>query len=107
MTFFDSVKSLSFQADPDYDFLIGIFVEVMNTYCLDVQYYYDWNNRLKSHTSMELTTNFTYQKANTSLALGNNNISRNSPHTGKDDSHLNQINEELNNMSIFQNNINR
>jgi hypothetical protein len=84
-------------------------VQVINDYCADITHDFDWNNRLKSSTSIELSSS-TAQKANTSLALGNQNISQHSPNTPNNDSHLNQINDELNNMSIFQkdfdNNIN-
>lgn len=72
---------------------------MINTYCNDVAYDFDWNNNLKSSMT---ETNYTTQKANTSLALGNNNISRCSPYQKGDDSHLGQINEDPNNMSIFQ-----
>lgn len=48
---------------------------------------------------MELSSKNT---ANTSLALGNHNISQYSPNAQNNDSHLNQINDDLNNMSIFQ-----
>ena len=70
--------------------------------CSDAKYDFDWNNKLKSSSANELSTNYTYQKANTSLALGNNNISEVSNKNGPDDSNFNQINDDINNMSIFK-----
>jgi hypothetical protein len=98
------VKSYSFQADPEYEFLINLFVEMISIHCIDAKYDFDWNNKLRSSSANELSTSYTYQKANTSLALGNNNISRvsnnNSPNP--DDSNFIQINDDINNLSIFK-----
>jgi hypothetical protein len=75
--------------------------------CVGVSHDFDWNNRLKSTVTVDLNSNNTQTTANikginTSL-VNNNNISKVSDNANADDSGINnQINDELNNMSIFQ-----
>ncbi len=89
--------------------MLGLFKEIYTQRCNDGGFDFEWNNQLKSTSASELNTNYTAQKANTSLALGNNNISKYSNNAdanngNSDNSGLNldvELNREYNNLSIF------
>lgn len=101
VVYFEYCKALSFQADPDYDQLLNLFNQMINNYCVEYKYDYDWNDKIRAIKKEEIKIEQIFPVANTSLALNNNNISNNSPNANND-SHLNQVNNEINNMSIFQ-----
>jgi len=64
---------------------------------------YDWNNKLKSETTLDLSKNNTNndnKKPNKSMILFNK--STNSPNINQDDTGISPNNNELQKMSIFQ-----
>ncbi len=99
--YFNYVKKLEFTQEPNYKELTDLFVDVLYNNCSESQCDFDWNNNLKSSTLTDFNINFN-QKANTSMMLGNKNISQMSHNNSHNDSAINQINDEINEMSIFQ-----
>lgn len=94
----DYTKALAFQQDPDYEYLISLFKEMITNFCSALDYDFDWNGKLKSSTTVDLENNKQH-KVNTSLALNNNNISRNS--NVNEDSNI-YPDGEINNSVIFK-----
>ena len=95
--YLDYVKNLTFTADPDYEYLIGIFVNTIETQCSGIQSDFDWNGRLKSSTLSNFSIKSNLTENNVSMLMNNNNISK----TSQNISDI-RTNEELNKMSIFQ-----
>jgi hypothetical protein len=87
--------------EPDYGLLNQLFYEVINTHCANIPYDYDWNNKMKSSTNYEVELNLLLMKTtNSSMALGNANISQSSPNNS--DLEVDKMKE---NMSIYYNRV--
>ena len=77
--------------------MTNLFVDVMTEHCSETNYDFDWDNNLRSASTLGFS--LTPQKASTSLNVGGNNVSQYSPNNKASDS---VIQLEENNMSIFQ-----
>ncbi len=102
--YFEYVVGLSFTADPDYDYLKNLFISIINNHCQKIKHDFDWNNKLKS-TAQEEIDNYNFQEKNSKVNISlvnNNNISQNS--FLNDNSQLNLVKDDINNMSIFKDN---
>ncbi len=93
------MKGLEFTEDPNYDFLTNLFVEVMKEHCSEIVYDFDWDNNLRSASTLAYMQITNLVKVSTSLNVGGNNVSQLGPDNKGSDSII-QI--EDNNMSIFQ-----
>jgi hypothetical protein len=94
--YLDYCKELKFEEDPDYEYIFELFTEVLNN--LPAGPDFDWNNNLKSSSTM---FNTTAKKTNISLVLGNGNISKKSPNNN-DCSKISQNLDEVNKESLFR-----
>jgi hypothetical protein len=65
-------KNLGFEDEPNYNYCVNLFNDVLAGLCLGPDF--DWVNKSRSSIVAEII-----RKANTSLILNNNNISKNSP----------------------------
>jgi len=51
LMYFKHVDSLEFEEEPNYDFLIGLFQEMINKYCNNCYYDFDWKKNVIKHLS--------------------------------------------------------
>jgi len=96
---------LKFEETPNYEYLIQLLKKVILEKCSANEPDYDWNNKLKSQTNLDLTKNNLNndnKKPNKSMVL--NNKSTNSPYNNNDDTGISPNHNELQKMSIFQDN---
>ena len=49
LMYFKHVDSLEFEEEPNYDFLIGLFQEMINKYCVNCYYDFDWKKNTMKH----------------------------------------------------------
>jgi len=96
---------LKFEESPNYDFLKQLLKKVILEKCSANDPDYDWNNKLKSQTKLDLNKYNLYndiKKPNKSMIL--NNKSTNSPYIYNDDTGLSPNRNDLQKMSIFKEN---
>ena len=69
LLYFKHVDSLEFEDEPNYDFLIGLFQEMINKYCNKCYYDFDWKKNVMTH----LSENQHIYKKDISLLVNKNN----------------------------------
>lgn len=93
---------MKFEETPNYDFLINLFKKVIIENCSTSDPDYDWNNSLRSQTHYEIQKYNSNVNKNKNKSMFLNNKSTNA-FDNKDDTGISpKINNELNKMSIFQ-----
>ncbi len=95
------VKSLGFQSDPKYEYLTGLFIDILETNFNtnpNEKFVYDWDEKYKLSMNIEPSQVHNTKKINTSIAIG---VSKQSPYFNRDDSNLAQMKNDINNNSIF------
>jgi hypothetical protein len=98
------VKSLGFQTDPNYIYLIDLFNEILDKLCnIDPleKYVYDWDEKYKSTFVSDGSPHNNQKNIHTSIAIG---VSKLSPMLYKDDSNLAQMKNDIIEHGIFQKN---
>ena len=82
LKYFKYCDGLQFEEEPNYEYLIELFKNMINKYCKDVIYDYDWKKKIKKNinTNKSNINNINYNHANSkdiSLLVNNNNASNN------------------------------
>lgn len=96
LQYFTHVDKLAFEEEPNYDFLIGLFQEMINKYCSSVPYDFDWKKNVCTHLSAEQEQN--NKSRDVSLLVNKNgmstmNESRNLPEKNEGEEENNGVNE--------------
>lgn len=98
------VKSLGFQTDPNYVYLIDLFNEILDKVCninpLE-NFVYDWDEKYKFTAVSDGSPHLNPKNIHTSIAIG---VSKISPMLYKDDSNLAQMKSDIIDNGIFQKN---
>ncbi len=75
LLYFKHVDSLEFEDQPDYDYLIGLFQSMIDKYCNDCFYDFDWKKNVIEHFSSGQGKNIKKNNSNNSNGNNNGNVS--------------------------------
>ena len=77
LQYFKYCDELLFEDEPDYEYLISLFKKIINKYCSDCNYEYDWRKKIYAinHNSLMIQKN--NNSRNVSLLVNDNNFSNN------------------------------
>ena len=75
LLYFKHVDSLEFEDQPDYDYLIGLFQSMIDKYCNDCYYDFDWKKNVIEHFSSGQGKSIKKNNSNNSNGNNNGNVS--------------------------------
>ena len=91
LLYFKDCDSLKFEDEPDYDYLINLFQTVINKYCIDCLYDYDWKKNIIPDLSYMKEENNNKDNKDISLLVHNNVSAIESKGEGKEEDKENNI----------------
>ena len=102
LKYFKHVEKLEFEAQPNYVYLIGLFQSIIDKYCADCLYDFDWKKDSLTYVSRS-TSNTDNKQADVSLI-----VNKNTDVSGMDYSNINEEeNDEHDNEENDENNKNK
>ena len=108
LKYFKYCDQLNFEDQPDYEFLIGLFQTMINKYCNNCFYDFDWKKNFLEHLSLEQEKNNTLdfikndllnKSRDISLIVNKNNESKNEKDNDNEDD--NEVKNHLRNSKVF------
>ena len=108
LKYFKYCDQLNFEDQPDYEFLIGLFQTMINKYCNNCFYDFDWKKNFLEHLSLEQEKNNTLdfikndllnKSRDVSLIVNKNNESKNEKENDNEDD--NEVKNHLRNSKVF------